>query len=224
MGALRSTMKHVLTDGQSLEAVIVLNGTLPDRSILESFSTLPFVAADGAANALFDAGVIPDLLVGDLDSVRPNVVEAVSIHGQVIEDPDQEYNDFEKALRVAAASLWKNILVLGIHGGELEHTLNNWSVLMRHGRSMRLVALDGGRIGVPVYDLFEYEAEADEVISIIPQPHARLTTSGLRWPLTDEVLQLGSREGARNRAIEQAVSVTIHEGSALIFVGSRLAR
>lgn len=216
-------MKHLLGDSDQLDAVIILNGTLPPLGVLEQFSSVPFIAADGAANALFDAGVIPDLLVGDLDSVRSDVVETVRLHGMVIADPDQEFNDFEKALRVAATSLWQNVLVFGIHGGELEHTLNNWSVLMRHGRTMRLLALDGQRVGLPVYDEFTYGAEHDEIVSIIPQPQARLTTSGLKWPLSDEVLALGSREGARNRAIEPTVTITVHEGSALVFVSSRLA-
>lgn len=216
-------MKHLLGDSDQLDAVIILNGTLPSIGVLEQFSSVPFIAADGAANALIEVGVIPDILVGDLDSVRPDVVETVRLHGMVIAEPDQEFNDFEKALRVAATSLWRNVLVLGIHGGELEHTLNNWSVLMRHGRTMRILALDGARIGLPVYDVFTYGAEHDEIVSIIPQPQARITTTGLKWPLADEVLALGSREGARNRATETSVTITVHDGSALVFVSSRLA-
>jgi thiamine pyrophosphokinase len=216
-------MKHLLGDSDRLDAVIILNGTVPDVSVLEGFSSTPFIAADGAANALVDLGVIPDILVGDLDSVRIEVLEAVRAYGTVIIDPDQDSNDFEKALRVAASHLWTNILVLGIHGGELEHTLNNWSVLMRYGRTIRLLALDGTRVGLPVYDVFTYEAEHDEIVSIIPQPQARISTSGLKWPLADEVLALGSREGARNRATEKSVTITVHDGSALVFVSSRLA-
>lgn len=215
-------MKHVLAADESFDAVILLNGLLPDRSVFELVSSVPFIAADGAANALIDMGIIPDILTGDLDSVRPEVIESVRQHGMVIADPDQEINDFEKALRVAASSHWNTVLVAGIHGGELEHTLNNWSVLMRHGRSMNLYALDGHRIASPVYEAFSYTAEVGEIISVIPQPRARLTTSGLHWPLTDEVLELGMREGARNRAIHSDVSITVHEGSALVFVDSRL--
>ena len=216
-------MKHLLGDSESIDAIVVLNGTLPELAVLETFSSFPFIAADGAANTLVSAGVIPDILVGDLDSVREDVVEAVRTHGMVIADPDQDSNDFEKALRVAATSLWRNVLVVGIHGGELEHTLNNWSVLMRHGRAMRIFALDGNRLGFPVYDVFSYEADHNEIISISPQPLARVTTSGLKWSLTDEVLELGSREGARNRATDSSVSITVHEGSVLVFVSSRLA-
>lgn len=215
-------MKHVLTEGESFDAVILLNGVLPDRSVLELVSSVPFIAADGAANTLMDMGIIPDVLTGDLDSVRPEVIESVRQHGMVIADPDQDVNDFEKALRVAASSHWTTVLVVGIHGGELEHTLNNWSVLMRHGHSMRLFALDGLRIGTPVYEAFTYGAKVGETISIIPQPRVRLTTDGLHWPLTDEVLELGTREGARNRAILPDVSIMVHEGSALVFVDSRL--
>jgi thiamine pyrophosphokinase len=74
-----------------------------------------------------------------------------------------------------------------------------------------------------VYDVFTYEAEPDEIVSIIPQPQVRISTSGLKWPLADEVLALGSREGARNRATEKSVTITVHDGSALVFVSSRLA-
>lgn len=93
---------------------------------------------------------------------------------------------------------------------------------MRHARTMQLFALDGHRVGIPVFDAFQYQAELDELISIIPQPLARLTTAGLHWSLTDEVLELGSREGARNRAIATDVTITVHDGSALVFVASRL--
>ncbi|MFM8771494.1 MAG: thiamine diphosphokinase [Candidatus Kapaibacterium sp.] len=215
-------MKHILPDNEQLDAVILLNGILPYRDVLEGLSSIPFIAADGAANALHDMGIIPDILAGDLDSVRDDVLTSVREHGMVIVDPDQDINDFEKALRVAASSLWTRVLVAGLHGGELEHTLNNWSVLMRHARTMELFALDGHRVGIPVFDAFTYTAEPNELVSIIPQPRARLTTTGLQWSLTDEVLELGSREGARNRAIAADVSVTVHEGSVLVFVASRL--
>ncbi|MBU3679481.1 MAG: thiamine diphosphokinase [Candidatus Kapabacteria bacterium] len=215
-------MKHILSENEQLDAVILLNGILPGRDVLEVLSSIPFIAADGAANALHDMGIVPDILAGDLDSVRDDVLASVREHGMVIADPDQDINDFEKALRVAASSMWTRVLVAGLHGGELEHTLNNWSVMMRHARTMQLFALDGHRIGIPVYEEFRYHAELDELVSIIPQPHARLTTAGLQWSLTDDVLELGSREGARNRAIATEIAITVHEGSALVFVASRL--
>ena len=95
---------------------------------------------------------------------------------------------------------------------------------MRHGRSMRLLALDGDRVGIPVYESFTYTALPEEIISIIPQPRVRLTTEGLQWQLRDEILELGTREGARNRAVQSDVTITVHEGSALVFVSGRLHR
>lgn len=216
------SLTHLLTTNERIDAVLFLNGTLPERPLLESFASVPFIAADGAANALVEMGIVPDILCGDLDSVHDHVLEAVQAHGTVIVDPNQDDNDFEKALRVASNALWNTVLIIGIHGGELEHTLNNWSVLMRHGRTMRLFVLDGHRIGIPVYERFTYAALPEEVISIIPQPRVRLSTDGLQWELRDEYLELGMREGARNRAVQPDVAITVHEGSALVVVSARL--
>ena len=215
------SVTHLLQTNERIDAVLFLNGILPERTLLEAYASVPFIAADGAANALMDMGIVPDILCGDLDSVNDHVLDAVRSHGTIIVDPNQDDNDFEKALRVASNSLWNTVLVVGIPGGDLEHTLNNWSVLMRHGRTMRLLALDGDRVGIPVYDSFTYTALPEEIISIIPQPRVRLTTEGLQWQLRDEILELGTREGARNRAVQSDVTITVHEGSALVFVSAR---
>jgi thiamine pyrophosphokinase len=118
--------------------------------------------------------------------------------------------------------LWTNILVLGMHGGDLEHTLNNWSVLMRHGREASLTAFDRGRYAVPISTSFRYSPRPDELLSLIPQPLAHLTTSGLVWDLANEPLELGTREGGRNRASGSEISIELHSGSLLFFCDARL--
>lgn len=50
----------------------------------------------------------------------------------------------------------------------------------------------------------------------------RLTTQGLQWPLTNQWLHLGIREGARNRAIAGDIQIDIHEGALLFICDARL--
>ncbi len=88
---------------------------------------------------------------------------------------------------------------------------------MRYGKSHSPVVYDKGRLAVPVYDNFTLATEPDEIISLIPQPHARITTKGLRWALTNEELRLGSREGARNRSIDTTIRIDVHDGALLVF-------
>lgn len=204
------------------DAVICLAGTMPARDRFEELADLPLVAADGAADSLRGAGIVPEFIVGDLDSVSKETLDAVRGTTEVIIDEDQNSTDFEKALVFVGSQLWNNILVLGMHGGEMEHSLNNWSILMRHGQNMQLTAFDADRYATPMYGSFTFSPREREIISLIPQPLARISTKGLEWDLADESLVLGAREGARNRSAGGDIHIDIHEGSLLFFCDARL--
>jgi thiamine pyrophosphokinase len=215
-------MKQIAHSSSRIDAIICLKGQPPSIDVIQHFADVPLIAADGAANLLYDLEILPEYIVGDLDSVLTEVIEAMRETTEIIVEVDQDINDFEKALRFAQQMLWKRVLVTGIHGGDLEHTLNNWSVLMRYGLNMDIVAIDGQRIGIPLYASTSYQSEMDEIVSLIPQPEATLTTRGLAWPLTQESLTLGVREGARNRSTGERVELEIHSGAVFMFVDARL--
>lgn len=215
-------MKQIAHSSSRIDAIICLKGQPPAIEVIQHFADIPLIAADGAANLLYDLEILPEYIVGDLDSVLPEVIEAMRETTEIIVEVDQDINDFEKALRFAQQMLWKRVLVTGIHGGDLEHTLNNWSVLMRYGVNMDIIAIDGERIGMPLYGSTSYKSDMDEIISLIPQPEATLTTRGLAWPLTQESLSLGVREGARNRSTGERVELEIHSGAVFMFVDARL--
>ncbi len=203
-------------------AVICLNGNIPGERVLSELAQYPLIAADGATEKLHAMGVVAEYVVGDFDSIPQWYLKEYASVCEFVHDPSQDTNDFEKALVFAQSMLWKRILVIGIHGGDLEHTLNNWSVFMRFGTQMQLVALDQDRYAVPLYANTRYAAEPEELLSLIPQPSAVVTTKGLTWPLNAEELSLGRREGARNRANAQEVEIEIHSGSVLFFCNAEL--
>ena len=93
---------------------------------------------------------------------------------------------------------------------------------MRYGREMDLLAYDDNRVGIPLYSNTSYEAQPDELISLIPQPSVTLTTRGLVWELTNEALTLGVREGGRNRSSQTHVDLEVHDGAVFLFVDARL--
>ncbi len=206
----------------AFDAVICLNGDLPETAVFEALADRPLIAADGAANLLIDAGIGPEFVVGDLDSITESTMKRLHGVAELVPEPDQDTTDFEKSIRFAESQLWKNLLVLGMHGGDLEHTLNNWSVLMRYAQGLQLTAYDRGRYAIPVFESFSYDATENELLSLIPQPLATLSTTGLVWNLENESLQMGTREGARNRAAESTVHVEVHAGSLLFFCSARL--
>ncbi len=88
---------------------------------------------------------------------------------------------------------------------------------MRFAQELELCVYDAGRFAVPVFDVLHLPTRPGEVISIVPQPAARVTSMGVEWPLTREEIRMGYREGARNRANGKLVSLTVHSGAVLTF-------
>ncbi|MFM8437155.1 MAG: thiamine diphosphokinase [Candidatus Kapaibacterium sp.] len=208
----------------SFHTLICLNGELPGREFFAEHFGAAFrerggriIAADGAAAALCALDVRPHVIVGDMDSLAVDHPLAGQTEITVLRSAEQDTNDFEKIFLLSAPQPHERVCICGFHGGDLEHTLNNWSVLMRYARRHPLYVYDKGRLAVAIHDRLDVEVQPEEIISLIPQPHARLSTEGLRWALDNEQLRLGEREGARNRATAHRVSITVHEGAVLVF-------
>jgi thiamine pyrophosphokinase len=206
----------------NFDAVLCLDGTLPEEDFFKAFKNIPLIAADGASIQLYKRKIFSDVIVGDLDTFQKFARVEDFLQSEIIQIEEQETNDFEKALKIIIERGFKNILLLGFHGGELEHTLNNWSVLKRFSKLVNICIFDENRYGIPLFKSVEIDVLKNETISLIPQPKAELTTEGLEWELVKEHLELGMREGARNRAIAGKVVLKIHSGEVLLFMNARL--
>ena len=80
------------------------------------------------------------------------------------------------------------------------------------------------RYGIPLYNSVKVELKENEIVSLIPQTKAKLSTDGLVWELDNETLELGVREGARNLTFKKEISIEIHKGSILLFIDSRFPK
>ena len=213
---------NILEFSDRFDAIVVLKADLPEKRFFEKFQGIPVFAADGAALKLDAIGVIPDKIVGDMDSLREGNFDNKFQDHKLVYDPDQNSNDFEKTLKYCELNELNKILVVGIHGGEYEHSINNWSVFTKFSRKLELVIYDERRYGISIFDDTRIETSENEIISIIPNGRAELSTKNLRWELINEYLTLGEREGARNRALENHIEIFVHFGSILLFIDARL--
>lgn len=204
------------------DAVICLNADIPGIDVLNILKGIPLYAADGAAEKLIDIGIIPDFIIGDMDSFRIDKYKNYLPVENIIKISEQETNDFEKNLKFALKTNKRNVLVIGFHGGELEHTFNNWSVFSRYANALNLCVYDLNRYAFSMKKSFEIKLKAGEVVSIIPQPRVQITTHNLKWKLDGEILEMGFREGARNIAVSENIKIEIHSGEILFFIDARL--
>ncbi len=214
-------MKKVDFSGK-FDAIVCLDAFLPGKVFFTGMKDLPLLAADGAALKLFDMGIIPDYVIGDLDTFLKDERAKLFDRKRVIQITDQNSNDFEKTLITASKKSFNNLLVTGFQGGELEHTLNNWSVFKKYSSKMQLCIYDCARYGIVVSSDTELNLSNGEIVSILPQPEIVLTTENLLWELKEEKLALGIREGARNRTTADKIRLYVHSGEGLVFFNDRL--
>lgn len=206
----------------TFDAIICLDGNLPEKDFFSLFKGIPVFAADGAVLKLMEVSVDIEKVIGDLDTLKSkNMINKIP-NSKLIYLPDQDINDFEKTLKYAISINKRNILICGFHGGEFEHSLNNWSVFIKYFQKNNLCFYESNRYAIARDKSFCINTKPGEIIGLIPQPSAILTTYGLKWNLSNEKLQLGFREGARNIAISEKIQIDIHQGAILIFLDARL--
>lgn len=223
LSPLMASFPRLTFSSDRFDALLCLDGSLPaNPDFYSHFSSLPIIAADGAAVQLQHLGITPAYIIGDLDSFHSIAKDTDFPNSSILYVPDQETNDFEKCLIYCQSAGFQSVLVCGFHGGLLEHSLNNWSVYIRYSEILNLCIYESMRYILSIRESLEFQASLQEIISLIPQPEARLTTQGLQWSLTNEWLRLGTREGARNRVIAVPIQIDIHDGSLLFICDARL--
>lgn len=108
---------------------ILADGDFPrgGRALEALRSAEYIICCDGAAKALVNFGMQPDMIVGDIDSLPASLQEQFA--GIIRHCTGQDDNDLTKAMRQAVEMQPESILILGATGKREDHTLANISLL-----------------------------------------------------------------------------------------------
>lgn len=208
-----------------MRAVLVASGDpLPaDAGWLDEADLV--MAVDGGAAWLQSIGRRPDVLVGDLDSIEPAVVDQLERGGVEVErhPVEKDSSDCELALAHAVRRGADRIVVLGAIGGErLDHELANVLLLVAPtqpgGLDLRIVRGATCLRVVRSGSTLTIEARLGSLVSLLPLggDAEGVTTSGLRYALHDEPLHMGSTRGLSNVVAAQPASVRLRQGTLLV--------
>ena len=206
--------------------ILVSNGKIYKKDLkkLLEFNkprrAISIIACDGASDFLKTCSVIPDVIIGDLDSVKPESLKYFSKKKVIVKKVfDQNKNDLEKAILYALSKKFKVINIIGFGGKRLDHTLNNLSILKKFCRKAKIKIYENGFAGEIIGKSAEFECKPGDVVSLIPLPKAvGVTTSGLKYPLKNGTLEFGIREGALNEAVESKICISLTNGHLLVLI------
>ena len=183
----------------------IVGGGAVDPALLAELASrgVALVGADGGADAIGDAGLVPAAIIGDLDSIVDRA--GWEKRTRVIHMPDQVTTDFQKAIRATSAPV---TLALGMTGKRLDHTLAALSAVLQYAPTRRLVLVDEVDVALAVVGSIRFEARPGERISIHPLLPIRFSHSrGLFYPMDGLLLEPGGLIGTSNEGIGGPVEV-----------------
>lgn len=189
--------------------VIVGGGTVDHDLLRELYATgARIVGADGGADQVAAAGLKPEIIVGDFDSLKDPLKWLGKT--RLMQIAEQETIDFEKALYSTRAPV---TVALGMTGGRFDHTLAALDVVARYAHKRKIILVDEHDIAVALTETFSFKVAFGERVSIHPlAPVTFWRSEGLKYPLDAVTLAPGVRTGTSNEALEGPFTIVPEEG------------
>lgn len=214
---------------ETVDCVWVLSGS-PEPRLPSTFDwiTAPdrVVAADSGAALAARLGLTPDILLGDFDSIEPELrarYERQSVEVRVFQHDTKQETDTE--LAVLAALEWRprQIYIFGAIGGRLDHALANVMLLTHpalHATDARLIEEN--------QELYLARAGRENLVSgnigdtvtIVPVSGdaAGVRNAGFEYPLAGETLPMGYARGVSNVLTAREARIWLDKGELLVIV------
>jgi thiamine pyrophosphokinase len=201
-----------------MRAVIISGGSIGDYDYIKEqilqFSADIIICADSGYNHAVKMQFVPDLIVGDFDSL-----ETIPDNIKTAREPrEKDFTDTEIALEHAREAGAREFLFTGATGTRADHMLTNIFMLkscLLRGEAAAIID-EHNRITVTDKRL-EIRGEERGFVSLVPLCDCLgVTTAGLKYPLVNAELQFGKGLGVSNVMTGEKASVEVREGILLV--------
>lgn len=206
-----------------MKGLIIVNGDAFKHSlfsnIINEFDRI--YCADGGANHAFKMGIIPDYIIGDLDSIEDDVLSFYDEKGVRIEKykSEKDYTDTELCVQKAIEDGCNEICMIAGIGNRIDHSLGNIGLLhyMNSNGIKGYIETENSSIYLCSNEI-EIDGEIGDTLSIIPfRGDAKgISLEGLKYPLNNARIDFGRPLGISNKLMENKCKVSIKEGEILV--------
>ncbi len=202
-----------------MKAVCVCNGSISDYDVIKKYILVSdyIISVDGGAGHLRKMGINPNILIGDFDSANLKDIDFYINKGiKVLQFPvEKDMTDSELAIEMAAELGAEELVFVGALGTRIDHSFANIMLLKR----MMDMGLKGSIVDEhnEIYMFnsnFSMNKKEGRKLSLIPitEKVTGVSTSGLKYPLNNATMVLGTSWGISNEFEEEVASVSIESG------------
>ena len=184
---------------------VILNGQMPtDDTIINQITNSDYIiAVDGSANKLLDLQIIPDVIIGDLDSLQNIKNKDI----ELVETPNQNKTDFRKTLEWCIEKNILNISIFGISGESEDHFLGNYYTLSDFGEKISWKAFTDFSVISPCIGNKKFESFKGQKVSLLcMKGSSTVNSENLEYPLQSYHLK-PSDDAVRNLSLEDYFTI-----------------
>ena len=198
-----------------MTALIVGNGEVSEKIKPLLPENAYVICADGGFRHMDKLGLTPDIVIGDMDSVKAD------LHGEktIVYPVRKDFTDSEIAVNYAIDNGFSDLVLIGFTGTRTDHTLTNLFLLKGISeRGARAEIIDEHNVIRYAEKENIIRGKKGDIVSIIPigGDVSGITTEGLDYPLFSETLEFGKGRGVSNEMTGDECRITVKNGSALI--------
>lgn len=202
-----------------MKAVIFAGGDIKNYEAIKKYleKTDWIICADSGVDHAFNMEVVPDLVVGDMDSISEESLKKLEILGigKHSYPREKDFTDTELALEVALEKgVTEAVLLAGI-GDRPDHSLANIFLMVYFKkRGLELKLIDEKWEMFLIQGEREIYGEKGDILSLIPlSPKVvGVETEDLYYPLKKETLPMGPARGISNVFLGKKAGVRVEEG------------
>ena len=202
------------------KCIILANGKPPKKSIITFFQKKGFnklICADGGANATLKMNLIPDIIIGDLDSISTNALQEFKSVSKIIRLKRQNDTDVEKCLKFAISKKYDEVLLLGATGNRLDHTFCNLGIVLKFFSKIKISLVAENSFLTAFKGKVKIRTLPGETVSIYGiDDKTKIVSEGSRYKLKNVALPFGKKESSSNIALGKRVGLKITNG--IVFV------
>ncbi len=195
------------------KAVIIAAGS---ADFIDTDGAGIIIAADGGYDNALRLGIMPDLFVGDMDSVT----EKVDIE-KVMLNKEKDFTDTEIAIEEAVLRGYNRIDIYGATGTRLDHTLANIFIMKKYlSRNVDVRIIDSHNKMRAIRGDNAFSGLKGKTVSFIPADTvvSGVTLSGFKYPLSDRDVEIGTTLTVSNIAVSDEVHVSIKSGTLIMII------
>lgn len=177
------------------------------------------LCADGGYNHAKRAGIIPDLLIGDFDSISvPNdpLIETIRWPSE------KDDTDTGLCLQEALNRGYEDVLIIGGLGGRFDHTISNIQLIIGKSHLAQRIAIKdkGNYCTILNNSTMTISKKENQYVSLfsVTDVCRGLTATGFKYPLDNATLSLGSTLGTSNECVDDYATVSVEDGILLVIL------